>query len=81
MKKKNFLAFMAWLSDPDCPWGRAIVTTNLSYIDVVFVTSRTVHPSYLGWLNTHAVGGRWFITPNDDELQIVVRFDDEEEVG
>lgn len=81
MKKKIFLAFAACLTDPDCPWGKSIVSSKLSYIEVMFTTSCMVHPSDLGWLNAHAVGGRWFITSEDDEIHIVVRFEDDEEVG
>ena len=78
--RKNFLDFVTWLTDPDCPWHKSIISIHVSYIDVMFVTSCQIHPSDLGWLNTHAVGGRWFITSENDEIQVIVRFQDDDEI-
>lgn len=79
MMQKNFLDFMSFLTDPDCPWATSVVNTHTSYIDVMFVTSCMVRPSDLGWLNTHVVGGEWFITSENDEIHIVVRFHNDDE--
>lgn len=79
MNEKNFLNFVAFLTDIDCPWHKSVVTILPTSIEVRFITTSMVHPSDLGWLNTHAVGGKWFITSENDETHIVVRFYDEED--
>ncbi len=76
---KNFLNFVTFLTDPDCPWHKSVVAICKNYIEVTFVTSVVIHPSDLGWLNTHAVGGSWFIVAENDETHIVVRFHNEDE--
>ena len=79
--KKNFLAFAAWLTAPDCPWQKSVIFILDSYIEVNFVTSCKVNPRDLDWLSTHAVGSRWHITAEHDDIHIVVRFEDDEEIG
>lgn len=79
MKEKNFFDFVAHLTDYCCPWHKSVVGIGNTYIEVTFVTSAVIHPSDLGWLNTHAVGGNWFIVAENDETHIVVRFYENDE--
>jgi hypothetical protein len=79
MKEKNFLDFVKHLTDICCPWHKSVVAIYATYIEVTFVTSTMVRPSDLGWLNTHAVGGEWFVTSEDNETHIVVRFHENDE--
>ena len=79
MKVKNFMNFVTFLTYPDCPWATSVIKQHKTYIEVKFITSCVVRPSDLGWLNTHAIGGEWFVTTEDDEIHIVVRFHDEKE--
>lgn len=79
MYEKNFLNFVAHLTDNCCPWHKSVVTIHTTSIEVMFITSCMVNPSDLGWLNTHAVGGTWFITSEENETHIVVRFYNEED--
>lgn len=72
--ERNFLNFVAHLTDNCCPWRKAVIDIRLSLIEMTFVTAAAVNPSDLGWLNTHAVGGSWFIVAEDGETHIVVRF-------
>lgn len=75
--EKNFFHFVEHLTDTCCPWHKSVLSIHTSFIEVMFITSCTVRPSDLGWLNTHAVGGQWFLTSEDNETHIVVRFFDE----
>ena len=79
--EKNFQEFVKHLTDTCCPWQKSYVSICTSYIEVTFTTTSVVRPSDLGWLNTHAVGGKWFVTSENDETHIVVRFyDDDDEL-
>lgn len=79
MMIKNFMNFVACLTDTDCPWATSVIKTHKSYIEVMFITSCVLRPSELGWLNTHAIGGEWFVTSENDETHIVVRFHENNE--
>lgn len=76
---KHFLDFMGHLTDNCCPWSTSIIKITQTYIDVVFATSGSVQPVDLGWVNTHAVGSKWFITAEDGKVRVVVRFYDDDD--
>lgn len=80
MKEKNFLDFVAHLTDNCCPWHKSVVAIYATYIEVTFVTSTMVRPSHLGWLDAYVDGGEWFVTSEDDETHVVVRFFENDEV-
>lgn len=76
---RNFLNFVQCLLNPECPWSGSGITTHSSYIELRFFTSCIVKPADLGWLNTHANGGEWFITSDHNYIQVVVRFHKEDD--
>lgn len=78
--EKNFFHFVEHLTDACCPWSKSVLSIRPNFIEVMFITSCTVNPSDLGWLNTHAVGSKWFVTSEDNETHIVVRFFDDDDV-
>lgn len=79
MMQENFLNFVAHLFDNCCPWTKSVIKTYPTSIEVRFITTTMVKPSDLGWLNTHCVGGEWFVTSQDDETHIVLRFYEDDE--
>lgn len=62
----------------DCPFNSFNVVSYKSFIDVTFIVATSVKPNDLGWLNTHLVDGRWFITAENDSIRIIVRFEDKD---
>ena len=76
--KKTFLQFMEQVTDIDCPFSSFNVVSYKTFIEVTFIVATSVNPTALGWLNTHLVNGRWFITAEADSVRIVVRFVDED---
>lgn len=79
MINENFLNFVTYLTDIECPFHKSVIETCPNSIEVRFLTTSIVKPSDLGWLNTHVVGGEWFISTGYDEIHIVVRFYNEDE--
>ncbi len=74
--KKAFLEFMTHVMTNDCPFYTYNVSIYKSFIDVVFVISTTINPSDLGWINTHLIGGRWFLAAENDSIRLTIRFDE-----
>lgn len=72
--KENVMKFMGHLLDVDSPFNDYAVKKLPNIIDVVITTNATIEPSALGWLNTHLVGGRWWISADADCVQITIRF-------
>lgn len=77
--KKAFLKFMEHIIDFDCPFSRFTVTTYKGFIEVKFIITDSICPEDLGWLNTHLVDGRWFITTGVSIISLVVRFFENDE--
>lgn len=69
---------MEQVTDIDCPFSSFYFVSYKSFIDVTFIVSTSVNPTDLGWLNTHLVDGRWFITAENDSIRIIVRFEDKD---
>lgn len=63
----------------DCPFYNFSVSTYKSYIEVRFIVTTSIWPDELGWLNTHLIGGRWFIIAENDSIRLTVRFEEENE--
>lgn len=76
--RKAFLKFMEQVMCNDCPFSSFNVASYKSFMDVTFIVSTSVRPNDLGWLNTHLVDGRWFITAEDDSIRIIVRFENKD---
>lgn len=74
--KKAFLKFMEHVLDDGCPFYTFNVSTYKTDIEVVFVIATTVKPADLGWINTHLVGGRWFLAAEENSIRLIIRFDD-----
>lgn len=72
--KTNFLNFIASITDPQCPWDKALISTYTSMVEVVFVTSGSINQSNIVWLNNQLMGGEWFIMSDENKIKIVVRF-------
>ena len=77
--RKAFLKFMEHVVSIDCPFFSFSVNFYRSYIEVRFINELSLTPENLGWLNTHLLGGRWFITAEGDSVIIVVRFEETDE--
>lgn len=73
--KKAFLKFMEHVVSVDCPFYPFSVSIYRTFIEVKFVTKCSVKPGDLGWLNTHLIGGRWFIISENDSIAVIVRFE------
>lgn len=63
----------------DCPFYTFNVQTYKTYIDVTFIIATSIKPNDLGWLNTHLIGGRWFLVAENDTIKVIVRFEDTDE--
>lgn len=63
----------------DCPFYTFNVRTYKTYIDVTFIVATSIQPNDLGWLNTHLIGGRWFLVAENDSIMVIVRFEDTDE--
>lgn len=63
----------------DCPFYTFNVQTYKTYIDVTFIVATSIKPNDLGWLNTHLIGGRWFLVAENDTIKVIVRFEDTDE--
>lgn len=77
--RKAFLKFMEQVMTNACPFYNFSVSIYKSFIEVKFIIATSVRPEELGWLNTHLIGGRWFIIAENDSIRLVVRFDNENE--
>lgn len=75
--KKAFLTFMGHVISIDCPFHTFSVSNYKSYIEVKFINKCYVRPEDLGWLNTHLIGGRWFIISENDSTIVLVRFEED----
>ena len=77
--RKAYLKFMEHVVSIDCPFFSFSVKFYRSYIEVRFIIASSLTPEDLGWLNTHLLGGRWFLTAEEDSVIIVVRFEETNE--
>lgn len=77
--RKAFLKFMEHVVSIDCPFNNFSVSTYKSYIEVKFIIATSVKPNELGWLNTHLIGGRWFLVAEQGAIHLIIRFDDTNE--
>ena len=76
--KKAFLKFMEHVLIDGCPFYTFSISTYKSYIEVVFIVATIIKPSDLGWINTHLVGGRWFLVAEENSIRLIIRFDEPE---
>ena len=75
--RQSFLKFMEQVMSIDCPFYNFIVSTYKNFIEVNFIIITSIRPEELGWLNTHLIGGRWFLIAKDDSIRLIVRFEED----
>lgn len=74
--RKAYLKFMEHVGSIDCPFFSFSVNFYRSYIEVRFIIASSLNSEDLGWLNHHLLGGRWFLTAEENSVIIVVRFEE-----
>lgn len=67
---------MEHVLEDGCPFVTFSVSTYSSFIDVIFDNFTTIRPEELDWINTHLVGGRWWLTAEDNFVKLIIRFDE-----